>query len=418
MIKLQNLWERQAKKQMTLHPTAKEYSPLLVLAVIGKIFTMLLSVTGGVLYFTGVFKGLYVPLVVFLSASLLLLLEGLNLFTLSKALKMGLRSKPVPSVILSVFSLVLFAISFFITTEGVKQWKTEEASQQTEISKDFEAEKTELKNSYAKRIERLQNAIAPLEQYAWKSQQVAIYNQRIDSLEKTLAVQIQNLERKEKQAQESDRHSTDKQATKYWAIGVGLMVFQLVFNVVIAVLYNRIHKENNETQRIDEELNQLRETRLSNFYTQVKNDFAGLENLFLQRLALIGNTPALAVATVTDSVEKLSTDKKEEPKKTTDHGAEKEEAKPTPIGFHVPSPNESRIDASRNNETRINETRYNNTDDKEPIETQKVKYTRICPNCNTGFIHKHHMQKYCSTACRVQYWEKKTGRKLKYKKSK
>lgn len=38
---------------------------------------------------------------------------------------------------------------------------------------------------------------------------------------------------------------------------------------------------------------------------------------------------------------------------------------------------------------------------------------RICKNCNKVYTYRHRNQKYCSDECRIEAWEKRTGRKLK-----
>ena len=51
------------------------------------------------------------------------------------------------------------------------------------------------------------------------------------------------------------------------------------------------------------------------------------------------------------------------------------------------------------------------------VHTENV-HNRICKNCHSGFTYKHHKQLYCTSACRIENWEKRTGRKLKKKSKK
>lgn len=389
LMNFQSIWTKKATEQMQLHPTAKEYSPLLVLSFIGKLITMLLSVSGGILYFADIFNDIYLPLVIFLSGVLLLLLEGLNLFSLGKALKMGLRAKPIPSALLGLFSLVLFGVSFFITTEGVRQWKAKNTTKETAIAKDFSTERQAIKKDYSLRINRLHTAAEPLKKYTWKSKEVALYNFKIDSLEKVLASQLSNLTQKEHLAQKSDKAKTESKAETFYLLGVVLMAAQLLFNVLLSVLYNRIYIENNQTKKIDEELAQLRETRLANFYSQIKTDFSDLENLFLERLSLSS----------------VAAQEVREPKKTL-IDLPQEIVIPkvnSTIGFRVVNPNEKRTNDNRTNDNRDypNITENNNV------------ATRVCAYCGTPYVHKHNRQKYCSTTCRAKNWEEKTGKKLR-----
>jgi hypothetical protein len=66
--------------------------------------------------------------------------------------------------------------------------------------------------------------------------------------------------------------------------------------------------------------------------------------------------------------------------------------------------NDNRINDNRNNENRINENRNDSNSN-----------LRTCPNCGKEYIYKHHKQIYCSEACRIESWEKRTGKKFKKK---
>jgi hypothetical protein len=57
---------------------------------------------------------------------------------------------------------------------------------------------------------------------------------------------------------------------------------------------------------------------------------------------------------------------------------------------------------------------YKNKDQK-TVDNEPLEYTRICANtsCKKKFIHKVHNQKFCSTDCRIETWERKTGKKLR-----
>jgi hypothetical protein len=50
------------------------------------------------------------------------------------------------------------------------------------------------------------------------------------------------------------------------------------------------------------------------------------------------------------------------------------------------------------------------------VEKVDVKSdNRTCKNCNKLYIYKHHKQVYCNDKCRMDYWEKKNGKKLRFK---
>ena len=85
------------------------------------------------------------------------------------------------------------------------------------------------------------------------------------------------------------------------------------------------------------------------------------------------------------------------------------------IGFKtnkdINNSNINNINNSTENTKKINDNDYR-------ITKVVSKNLRICKNCNTEYIYRHHKQKYCSENCRINFWEKKTGKKLRKKATK
>ena len=52
------------------------------------------------------------------------------------------------------------------------------------------------------------------------------------------------------------------------------------------------------------------------------------------------------------------------------------------------------------------------------VEANNDTKTRYCKNCNKMFSYKHWNARYCSDKCRIESWEKRTGKKLKKKSKK
>jgi hypothetical protein len=51
-------------------------------------------------------------------------------------------------------------------------------------------------------------------------------------------------------------------------------------------------------------------------------------------------------------------------------------------------------------------------------KSDKNSNERVCKNCNEIYIYKHHKQMYCTDKCRIESWEKRTGKTLKKKSKK
>lgn len=61
---------------------------------------------------------------------------------------------------------------------------------------------------------------------------------------------------------------------------------------------------------------------------------------------------------------------------------------------------------------------YQNRDkDTQNVITQTVGTLRTCAHCSNMYEHGHARQRYCSDTCRVEAWEKRTGRTLKKQRS-
>jgi hypothetical protein len=78
---------------------------------------------------------------------------------------------------------------------------------------------------------------------------------------------------------------------------------------------------------------------------------------------------------------------------------------PRPIGFK-----QGYTNANSNEKNSPTQTVYT-----ENVEGHKL---RVCANCGTSYVYGHARQKYCKDKCRIEFWEKKNGRKLKKKKAK
>lgn len=56
-----------------------------------------------------------------------------------------------------------------------------------------------------------------------------------------------------------------------------------------------------------------------------------------------------------------------------------------------------------------------NNDNRNEGNINENSSLRTCENCHTKYVHKHHKQKYCKDACRIEAWGEKTGKKLTMK---
>jgi hypothetical protein len=102
-------------------------------------------------------------------------------------------------------------------------------------------------------------------------------------------------------------------------------------------------------------------------------------------------------------------------------------AKYRPIGFNSNKKSTDNTNKTINNSYSVNtddlsnyKSNDNDTHDNSitNVVVSENAPNRTCKNCLQGFIYKHHKQVYCTEKCRIENWEKRTGKKLKKKSKK
>ncbi len=71
------------------------------------------------------------------------------------------------------------------------------------------------------------------------------------------------------------------------------------------------------------------------------------------------------------------------------------------------------FDDTKNEENHISQRE---TSDEKSLTKNVNDGNRICKNCQAVYVYRHWNQKYCSDACRIENWEKRTGKKVQKKK--
>lgn len=95
--------------------------------------------------------------------------------------------------------------------------------------------------------------------------------------------------------------------------------------------------------------------------------------------------------------------------------------RPAQVGFNtaasfVPSSNGNGHATSSSAERRPIGYAYANRDARaqtQNVITENVDHLRTCGNCGTQYVYGHARQRYCSDACRIDAWQKKTGKMLR-----
>jgi len=84
----------------------------------------------------------------------------------------------------------------------------------------------------------------------------------------------------------------------------------------------------------------------------------------------------------------------------------------TPIGFN------KEFKENGNDTNTLNLTIQKSTIRKSLYENSVSTNQRTCNHCGKTYIYRHHKQKYCKDECRIDAWQKRTGKRLQLKKKK
>ncbi len=429
----QVLLSRLARNAYKLHNLKKEWKVFILFVFLAKVLTWSTSIFAGYYYFSQLlFPVLQNSMFTSLTAiSTLIIIEVLTTITLAKFFKFLLRGTNHISttIALSLVVVTLFGLSFISSTNGLAMRQGTKTDKTGIIVENTNFEKKQIKNEFRDRFLNLEEQISTIKNnpQGWSRGVRSILISRqlsnIDSLQKHKAELFQEqkaelalIDQKEQSEILLNKQETTAEANKYYKIIAWVMIVQFVASGVLMFFWKRILNEDDQELIISEKIKILKDTMVSNAYHAAINEFSGVSKLIASQL-MISNETYQPVT----------------PTSRADNLIENDNRNRVQIaGFRKNGQTKSNPQESIKQDIPLIEVSgitdfnpknlYNNTM-KNPSyngdrRTMQISNKRTCKNCGIEFDYIHWNKQYCSDTCRIENWERKTGKKLKLKKAK
>lgn len=399
-----------ASKNAKFKNFRQEYSLGILIVLLLRIVTASISIYAGYFYFKNLLTGIStenktVPLI--LSITVLLIVEILSAYLLSKLTKASLNRKYINAFVLLIFSVFTFGVSFISSTNGLSMKQSKKADISTEIlsNKDLQAENIKLKYSELIQEQKANIKLIRKNPQGWSEgkraylttqqlKDISNINNEIKAFRSAEKEEITAIKKQSKTELKANRQEMTATADKYYLFISIVLIISALCNISLQIFYKIIYKEERADQSALSEFKNAKQAIFSNLQASLNNDILKLANSFTGSLIVEKNEPLL-------------------------HSIIENKNTPPGIGFKNPKIDFEINDKAGNYKEFQKE---NNLKGKEPYNENRINENRTeqrtCKNCGNPYIHKHHKQLYCSDACRVQFWENKTGKTLNFKKKK
>ena len=385
--------ENIAIKAMRKKSVAGEFSFLLIIFITLKLFTSFVSIVAGYTYLNNAIlkltslKGLSIAITILA----LFLIEFITQISLQRLFKFIYKKQLQFVVLMATIVALFFLLSSYLSLKGIAIITSKKADLTSQIVAKYKEQANYITSDYNDQIKHLKDQISLVKKQTWRGklsfkhiQLINQYNEEIIKLENQKREALNKLDAQKQAELKANEIQTQRDVTKYVYIVAIIMLIQLIVNGFLNYFYLLIFKEKEEY--LDDFIKTQRATIQQNVFDIYQSIFRKTDGVILSGL----NGAIL----LTEFVDK---------------GGEKKI-----IGF-TPDLSNGQSEKSDANENRINENRINIINEHSKKKETELNGVRYCKNCGKPFIPHHHKQLYCSEACRIDYWEKKTGKKLKKK---
>jgi hypothetical protein len=396
MTKLENFFIKNAKSEYKKWTFAKEWKTAISLFYVLKYVTIFFS------GFAGLFEvlNLFLPIIVnetiskIFAFALIILIELLTAFFLSKSFKFILRSDYITSIACLLFSFMLFGITFYTSTNGLAKRQSGIVDQTMTISTGSNIEISNIKEQTKNEITRL-NQLIEIEKNnpqnwtkgkrnvlsASQLKSIQNYNEAILTAQKTQQKEIERLNVAMATKLLKNEIIVQNEASKYYNIVAIIMFLNFLVNGGLMFAWSRIYKETELSQLINEKVKDINDKLMSEMLNNTVTEIQKARyNIFNQiKIANIYNDES--------GMLKVEPEKKQ-------------------IGFIKPKDNSINIEPIE----KSNETVINNIDRNGERNGDRNGKEKTCKHCGKTFVHKHWNATYCSDECRIESWQLKTGK--------
>jgi len=378
-----------ANNQFTTHRYSKEWKAAIVLAFLFSLITSWFSISGGYSYVNVIiFQLTENKAVTFISSILVVVfLEYLVYMLIGKFFKFTLKFIPQTAIPVLIFTLLVYSISFYISTQGMSISESKKVDKTELINENKSIEISNLQRKTDSDIDYLKNQIETIKANpaGWQNgqrniltkeqlQTIKQYNASINEVKQALRTDIKNLEKQASIDKTSNLKEVTSTASKYHQFMSVMMLTQFVAGGFLMFSWSKIQSENEPEKHI--------KSKVIDISLQYKSL---LNNFLMSELNTIKNGFALALNE--HEIETIPFEIENSTKNTASSDYKETEKK---IGFQI-----------------INKANLEH----------KATDKKVCEHCGKDISDKKHWNaKFCNYECRKAHWEHKTGVKLKLKK--
>ena len=412
MNKISNFLKTFAVKNWQKYSYKKEWASVILLLIILKIATSAISIFSGYFYLNNFFFGFTnsdLASRIFTLISLFLI-EGLCALFLAKFFKFALRADLKTALLPLFCTVIIFAISFVISCNGIALFTTQSEDLSKEINSKYNFQISELKKETSENIQRIENYIETIKKNPeiWSGGKCCLLSDKqnkeiaknfdlISEYKRELNKSLKDVENQRKnELLENDKQTTDK-SDKYYKIVAFIMFIQVCCSGGLWFFWSKIAIQ-------DAPENDYKES-ISDIYKKAENLIdSGLNLCFNQKFSVIST--AFAQLQNDLKVKEIAAQKAEiktpEPKKIT--------------GFSVP---ETLNETQKNDKENAEKTTQKNAFTLGVSDVQSVNLTPsnavFCAECGKELTLSQitRKAKFCCPSCRVKNYNKTHPEKKK-----
>lgn len=433
MSKIKDFIDNHADNTQRLHPASIEWRDLILICIAIKFLTACFSVFAGYHLIASKFSELGAVLSVAFGFMFVGLIEWANMGFMQKAIKMLLYKFWSSAVFLFFACLLLFSLSFFVSTEGLASWKQNAPREKVASSE------TDIRKSFDGRISALSSDIETIKRNTWKGKldrsqenRIAKLTDNIETLQREKIIAIDSEQKRVSDAKQKIESVIVHQASEFYFIASIIMIFQFVGNLLLGFFLFIVFRENEGIE------NQLEIVAQS--YGQ-RLEFFVLKNLEHKQRKIINlldraekkNTNTL-LSIEGQTVETETEQDEPQSKKTTDSDASglqpemQKEVKGNPertvIGgfFGIKKNLITAADQHANAPVNTPPLEVQKTTTKTAVNEQAQSSLgrglsqKTCPTCGKVFMQKSWNQIYCNSdgknTCKYDAFSQKTGKPI------
>jgi len=417
MNKISNFLKNFAVRNWQKYSFKKEWATVIILLLILKLATSAVSVFSGFYYLDNFFFSFLASETIskIFAVIALILIEGLCALFLAKFFKFALRLEFKTAILPFFCSIIVFTISFVVSTNGIALYTSNAEDLTKEIQQKYNFQISELKKECSENIKQIESYIETIKNNPeyWSNGKRCILSEKqntditnafnkIQLYKSQLNTDIKRLEVERKNEQSENNKATINKADKYYKIVAIIMFIQIVCSGGLWFFWSKIAAQ-------DAPENEYKEA-MTNIYDRANNLIDdGLNICIMQKFNLV----ATAFQQLENDLhnkqlqheKRMNTEKKQEkkvgfsaveiPPTTPKIEPEKTEVEPVKITPAQPEQNAITRGVS---------------DVKDVILTPSKNALKLkkCLHCGKPLTEKQNARnaKFCSANCRVKHYNK------------